>query len=73
MPPDFPVGGGGRGGSRIFIWEGLQVLGAPFLLAEERYLCLEGSVMGEKATFYVTRAPQLAVGATFLLRRAPSW
>ena len=50
------------GGSRIFIGEGLQVLGVPFWLLKIR-----------NAPFPARRAPLLAGGAPYLLRRATSW
>ena len=51
-----------RGGSRIFIGEGLQVLGAPFWP--------RGAVIGEKTPLRTRRAPLLAGGGSYLLRRA---
>ena len=52
-----------RGGSRIFIAEGLQVLGAPFWLLKGCQIFLEGAVMVRKAPFHARRAPLLAGGA----------
>ena len=62
-----------RGGSRIFIAEGLQVLGAPFWLLKGCQIFLEGAVMVRKAPFHARRAPLLTGGGAYLLRRATSW
>ena len=62
-----------RGGSRIFIEEGLQVLGAPFWLLKGCQVSLERTVMVEKAPFRTRRAPLLAGATPHLLRRARSW
>ena len=62
-----------RGGSRIFIWEGLQVPGVPFSLLEGCRIYFEGAAMVENAPLPARRAPLLAGGAPYLLRRATSW
>ena len=61
------------GGSRIFIGEGLQVLGVPFWLLEGCRIYFEGAAMVENAPFPARRAPLLAGGVPYLLRRATSW
>ena len=62
-----------RGGSRIFIGEGLQVRWVPYWLLERCRIYLEGAVMVEKAPLRAGRAPLLAGGAPYLFRRATSW
>ena len=65
-----------RGGSRIFIGEGLQVLGAPFWLLKGCRIYLEGAVMVKKTPFRARSSSLLARGAPYLRRcgrRATSW
>ena len=62
-----------RGGSRIFIGEGLRVLGAPFWLLKGCRIYIEDAVMVGKTPFRARRAPLLAGGVPYLLRRATSW
>ena len=59
-----------RGGSRIFIGEGLQMLGAPF---RRRDVVFRRLSMGEKVAFRARKAPLLAGELPYLLRRASSW
>ena len=60
-------------GSRIFIGEGLQVLEVPFWLLKGCRIYFEGAPMVENAPFPARRAPLLAGGVPYLLRRATSW
>ena len=57
------------GGSRIFIRERLKVMVVQFWLLNVCQIYEEGAAMVEKAPFPARKAPLLAGGAPYLLRR----
>ena len=62
-----------RGGSRIFIGEGLQVLKAPFCWRKGCRICLKGRshVRKRHPPFLARRVPLLAKGTPYLLTGRP--